>query len=141
MSRYIDLKIASRERHERFVRRVAAGGLVWGLKCEDGWAVSSSNDTEDEGAEERTVYPFWSDRAYAARVARNDWAHYEPASIPLVEFLDAWLPGMAAEGHLVGTNWNAYLVGLEVEPLDLLDQILDKMGDGKPEQDAAAPSE
>jgi hypothetical protein len=63
--------------------------------------------------------PFWSDRAYARQCAKEDWCDYDPTPIPLGLFLERWLPGMAADGCLVGTNWNAQLCGHEIEPLEL----------------------
>ena len=44
-------------------------------------------------------------------------------SIPLDLFLDEELDRVEQAGFLVGTNWNARLVGLEVEPLDLLAEL------------------
>jgi hypothetical protein len=115
----LDVAIASRERHERFVQRVVSAGEVWGLRHdEDGAAVSTSNENEERG-----VVLFWSDRAYAAQCAREEWAEYGPVAIPLDGFLDVELGAVAEAGFLVGTNWNAHLVGLEVEPLDLLAEL------------------
>ena len=67
--------------------------------------------------------PFWSDRAYAKQCAKEDWSHYEPTPIPLKLFLEGWLTGMAADGCLVGTNWNAQLCGHEIEPSELRQEI------------------
>lgn len=67
--------------------------------------------------------PFWSERAYAARCAKEEWADYEPAQIRLDAFLGAWLPGMERDGHLVGTNWNGDLTGREVEPAALAAEL------------------
>lgn len=100
-------------RHSRFVKRVREFSQVWGLKTEEGWVLSPTND------EESTVMPFWSDRAYAAECATEEWAEYEATAIPLENFLRYWLPGMAEDGVLVGTNWNSQLIGLEVAPMDL----------------------
>jgi hypothetical protein len=122
----LDLAIACQERHHRFVRRVVASGQVWGLKNADGWCYAPSNGGDDEErdeAEERDVLPFWSDRAYAKQCAKDEWSDYEPTSIPLEQFLKAWLPGMAGDGVLVGTNWSAHLIGLEVDPLELKQEI------------------
>jgi hypothetical protein len=109
------------ERHQHFVQRVLASGVVWGLKGADGWVMSCSTDDDTE---DREIIPFWSDRAYASQCAKDDWADYLPTEIPLNEFLDGWLPGMDTDGLLVGTNWTAHLVGHEVEPLELLDEIV-----------------
>ena len=107
---------ASKERHDRFIERIVASREVWGLKNEDGWACTASTA---DGTEERDVMPFWSDRAYAQQCAKDDWTGYEPTPIPLVLFFSEWLPGMEAEGSLVGTNWNVHLCGYEIDPPDL----------------------
>ena len=123
----LDLSAAAEERHERFLSRVVEAGVVWGLKDgEDQWPVTASTDDE-----ERSVMPFWSDRAYAAQCAIEDWAVYEPTEIPLELFLDEWLPGMDGDGVLVGTNWNVHLIGAETEPLELLDQLDARMADSE----------
>ena len=48
---------------------------------------------------------------------------HEPTPIPLALFMSEWLPGMKAEGNIVGTNWNVHLCGYEVEPGDLKEEI------------------
>ena len=116
----LDLEIASKERHERFVQRVVASREVWGLKSAEGWACAPSTA---DGNEDITVMPFWSDRAYAKQCAKEDWSQYDPTVIPLDLFLERWLTGMAEDGCLVGTNWNAHLCGHEIEPLVLQQEI------------------
>jgi hypothetical protein len=112
--------VASKERHEQFVKRVVAAREVWGLKSEKGWARTASNA---DGSEDRSVMPFWSDRAYAKQCAKEDWSHYEPTAIPLVLFLERWLPGMEADNCIVGTNWNVHLCGYEIGPPELKQEI------------------
>lgn len=116
----LDLAIASKERHDRFVQRVVASREVWALKSADGWACTASSA---DGTEDRSVMPFWSDRAYAKQCAKDDWSDYEPTPIPLELFVGQWLPGMAADSCLVGTNWNAQLCGHEIEPSELRQEI------------------
>jgi hypothetical protein len=111
-----------RENHDRFVRDVKLTGLVWGLRTDRGWAVCDSAEYE-----ETEVYPFWSDKAEASVHCTEEWADYAPAKLALDRFIDTWLPGMSEDGVLVGTNWDAELTGLEVDP-DVLAQEL--LGDG-----------
>ncbi len=115
-------KSQSEANHRRFVERVTQLGVVWGLKSADGWAIAPSNEFED-----RDVMPFWSDQAYAARAAREEWSSYSPAEIPLSDFLDLWLQGMSADGVLVGTNWDAALTGREIEAEDLAAELASGM--------------
>jgi hypothetical protein len=112
------------ENHERFVREVRESGLVWGLKSDQGWAVCESNEYEDTD-----VYPFWSDEAQASRHCQDDWAGFVPDSLPLDVFIDTWLAGMSEDGVLVGTNWDEELSGLELEPDDLAQELLDEAGE------------
>ena len=115
----LDTQAACQERHNRFVRRVIAAGEVWGLKGPSGFCYAPSNHTEDR----RDVIPFWSDRAYAKQCAKDAWASFEPTSIPLDTFLARWLPGMHADRVLAGTNWSVHLIGSEIEPLKLKEEI------------------
>ena len=93
---------------------------VWGLSGEEGWAVSSSH--QDENLD---IILFWSDEAYAKAVAKEDWSHYEPVTIPLVEFLENWLVGMYQNQVLAGTNWDAHMFGEEAAPLKLALEIVE----------------
>ncbi|NQX63686.1 DUF2750 domain-containing protein [Paenibacillus qinlingensis] len=121
MSHNLGLKIESEKRFEKFVERVKKTQLVWGLKSAEGWSVSPSNDFEDA-----TVMPFWSESAYAKQCAREEWAHYASESIPLDEFVNAWIPGLDDDNLLIGTDWNVHLLGKEIEPLELLAKLLEK---------------
>jgi hypothetical protein len=105
--------------HDRFVREVRASGLVWGLQSDNGWAVCESNEYEDTD-----VYPFWSTEAEAAFHCTDDWSGFKPNSLALDLFIDTWLAGMAEDGLMVGTNWDRDLMGLEVEPADLAEELL-----------------
>jgi hypothetical protein len=107
----LDLVINSKRRYENFIKRVSDCKTVWGLKSEDGWCVCESNEYEDT-----VVMLFWSDEAYARQCAVEEWSHYKPTSIPLEEFMNNWIYGMKKDELLVGVNWNAKLIGLEVEP-------------------------
>lgn len=108
--------------YELFIEKVAASKLVWGLQSKKGWANSSS--AEDE---ELNVVPFWSERAYAKACARDDWKDFSPVEIPLAYFLEEWCLGMAEDGTLIGTNWNAKMVGDEDEALAIALDILNQL--------------
>jgi hypothetical protein len=87
---------------------------VWGLEGEEGLALSSSSEND-----EQDVIPFWSDEALAQSVVSDDWGAFKPSSMTLVEFLENWLSGMHNDELLAGTDWDATLQGKEVEPLVL----------------------
>jgi hypothetical protein len=108
--------------HQLFIEKVSAAKLVWGLKNKQGWANSHSSDDEDID-----VVPFWSDRALAKVSARDDWKGYTPTEILLGDFLENWCVGMAENDTLVGTNWDANMVGAESEALSLALEILQRL--------------
>lgn len=113
--------------YKAFVQKVVAQDEVWGLEGEEGLAISSSSNNE-----EQDVIPFWSDEALAKAVAADDWAAFRPASMSLSEFLENWLVGMHNDELLVGTDWNADLSGRETEPLMLaLALVEEAMATGK----------
>lgn len=98
---------------DRFISRVRKSRVVWGLRCENGWAYCESNHSDAD------VLLFWSDEAYAKRHAVAGWSHYQAIQIQLDTFIDAWLHGMHQDGALAGVNFNADLAGLELEPVEL----------------------
>ena len=116
---------AARERHQRFVQRVVLSRVVWGLKDAEGWASTVSAADATRG---REVIPFWSDRALASLCVKEAWAKHEPTEIPLDVFIQRWLPQMARESCLAGTNWSAQLAGHELEPDALRDELARQSG-------------
>ena len=106
-------------KHQKFIERICASETVWGLRSKAGWAVSESNDFEDT-----ELLPFWSDRAYAAACAKNEWSAYAPTSIPLAEFLENWCVGIYSDDGLIATNMDANMFGKEAEPLELILEVL-----------------
>ena len=112
------------ESHERFLSRVVASEVVWGIRNELGFQGCPSNENE-----QRTILLFWSDAAYARRAVAGGFTDCEPGEIPLFDFLFRWLPGMADDKLLAGTNYTGQLHGLELEPLDLQREILIAMSE------------
>ena len=106
------------ENFDLFIEDSLSTGCVWGLENSEGFALSPSEDNE-----EIDVMPLWSQPEYAQVHCVDEWASYAPVPIALDELLDEWLPGMHEDILLVGINLNKELEGLEIEPLDLLEQI------------------
>jgi hypothetical protein len=129
--RFLD-RITVEENHQRFIRRAVEHERVWSVRTETGPIVVDS-DADEEGEEEpRVVYLFFSDEPYAKRVLRESWPDfpdYRTEEISLFDFLFRWLPGMHDDNHLVGTNWTGDLIGLEVEPADVQQQLKAQMSD------------
>lgn len=106
------------ENLDRFILESIATGCVWGLEGPDGWAVCPS-----EKYNETDVIPFWSQPEFAQALCDGEWSVYTPVAVALDEFLEEWLPGMHEDVLLVGVNWDADLEGVEMEPLDLIEEI------------------
>ena len=108
--------------YQRFVNRVIENEVVFYLSNDEGVANSVSNDDEEVG-----ILMFWSDRGYAHRVNGRLPEEFSESEITLFDFLYRWLPGMSGDGVLAGPNWNADLVGREIEPFDLRTEIEGRM--------------
>jgi hypothetical protein len=118
MAEDIDLK------YNQFIEKAVTLKSVWGLKGKGGWANSHSAADENVG-----VIPFWSDRAGAKICAREDWKGFLPVEIMLAEFLENWCVEMAESGTLAGINWDANLLGVESDALQLTLDILNKLNE------------
>ncbi len=106
-----------REHHERFVRRAVEHRAVWTVWGTAGPVIASSNESA------RDVYLWFSDAAYARRA----YPEHATREVSLFDLLFRWLPGLARDGHLCGTNWTGELVGLEIEPDALQRELLDRL--------------
>ncbi|SMF60959.1 Protein of unknown function [Alteromonadaceae bacterium Bs31] len=106
------------QNYDQFIVEAMGTGCVWGLENAEGWALCPSvyNDNLD-------VMPLWSQPEYAEVHCREEWSSYKVVPISLEELLDEWLPGMHEDLLLVGPNWDKDLEGVEVEPLDLLEDV------------------
>ncbi len=101
-----------------FIGDAIETGCVWALESDQGFALCPSVDND-----ELDVMPLWSQPEYAKQHAKEEWKEYAAVPIALDELLDDWLTGMHADLLLVGVNWNTDLEGVEVEPLDLMEDI------------------
>lgn len=109
----------------RFVSRVLAAGSCWILADADGrGAWVESNDEALAAGAVVPVHLLFSDRAYARRVAVDEWADHQPRQVPLAVLLEEVLPSMAAQAHRVGCNFQRDLTGLEVDPDELRRSLL-----------------
>ncbi|MGN0920370.1 MAG: DUF2750 domain-containing protein [Cellvibrio sp.] len=110
------------ENFDRFIVEALEQGCVWVLQAGEGYAVCGSENHDD-----MDVMPFWSQREFAEIHCKDDWADYQPLAVDVQEFLDDWLPGMHDDLILAGINWDADLIGEEIEPLDLLEEFDQEM--------------
>lgn len=108
--------------YRKFIQHIVEKDAVWGLTHDDTWATSSSGEYEDA-----EVILFWSDAEGAKACAEDDWAEYQADSITLVEFLENWCVGMYGDQLLLGPDWDASLVGREMEPLIVALDVINEL--------------
>jgi hypothetical protein len=123
----LGLIVESLERHQRFLKRVVAAESVWVLvwpeKKGGGWVHSTANGDEKGKGSGKPIVPMWSDRAYARQCATRAWSKCTPRQLPLEQYMTSVLPNMHKAKVLVGTNWNAHLLGHEIAPRKLLTEL------------------
>ena len=112
----------SEENFDRFIVEAIETGCVWALEGEEGFALCPSEKNDDID-----VMPFWSQPEFAQAACVDEWSVYKPVPIALEEFLDDWIDGMHEDLLLIGVNWNPDLEGMEIEPLDLVEEFDSEM--------------
>lgn len=104
---------------DAFVSEALDGARVWGIR--DGAGFPTATNASGE-----TAMPFWSSEKRARSVIGTVPAYrgFEPAPIPLAEFVDRWLPGLTRDGLRCGLNWSGRrATGYDVTPADLLARL------------------
>lgn len=115
------------EKHRKFITAICETGVVFGLSSDEGFAISDSNDFEDEKGDPVEMICFWSDTNAAKVCAKKNWEHHEPAVISLSEFIEDWCVGMYNDGLLVATGFDHNLIGYEANPLVLILEIIKEL--------------
>ena len=106
--------LAGPQRYEYFVKRVVDAQEIWGIGSASGWVMAS----DDDGGE---LFPVWPDAAYAESCCEGEWADAVPRSIALTEWIEKWLPGLAADARRVAVfPVSGGIRGLAVAPDRLL---------------------
>jgi len=127
---HIDIQL----KHEEFVRQVCKTTIVYALESEkEGLATSSSNNFEDENGEPVEIICFWSEKAYANSCKKDGWKEYKLVEISLSEFIENWCIGMDKEGILVGPNFDQNMFGHEIDPLELILELVQVLQNNKSE--------
>ncbi len=115
---------------DSFVKAICKSKIVYGLESEEGFAVSNSVDYDDETGEPVEVICFWSEEALADSCRKEDWANYQVVEIPLAEFMENWCIEMNNDGLLAGVDFDEALSGLEIEPLELIMELIKELKSG-----------
>ncbi len=110
-------KIAD-QNYQVFIQKAVENEVVWYLATEKGCAMCQSNDSE------LGVYLFWGAKSAALKSAKHEWQDYEPKKIKLAEFMEVWCIPLYEQEVLIGANWTEELLGVEINPLDLLKDLI-----------------
>jgi len=117
------LKAESADNYHRFIQGAIENNSVWFLVHGENHDPMLAASHNQEG---RYVIPFWSDAVDAERHLNKEFkqAGYVAAAVDLLQFVFHILPQYARNAVLIGTNWNADLAGLEVEPDVLCNELV-----------------
>ena len=115
-------------RYKAFVQQLVLYRTVYTLQDdEDYFAECPSEVYDDNLGEPEAVYCFWDNLEDTQSCQHDEWQDYEIVEIPLVDFMEDILIGMDEDAHLVGVAFDEELYGTEVEPVELLRDLLNEI--------------
>lgn len=110
---------------KQFVQMICEQKKVFCLTLNDGYAQALSNFFVDDEDEQIEVFCFWSKEQSAKACIQSDWSDYQVSSLELSVFMEDWCIGMSNENYGVGIDFNGAMSGMEVDPLELLIEIIE----------------
>ncbi|MDO5356530.1 MAG: DUF2750 domain-containing protein [Conchiformibius sp.] len=119
---------ASDAAYNSFINTILNRQTVYTLQDgEDYFAECPSEAYENRFGEAETVYCFWHTAEAAAECRQEEWADYHVTSISLIDFMYEVLIDMDQEQVLAGVAFDSELYGTEIEPIELLGDLLDEL--------------
>ena len=114
------------EEYNRFIRSIIGSQTLYTLVSDEGdIAECPSTEYEEDDGEPVPVFCVWHDRAQAEACKVEEWADYQLEALPLDFFLHEWLVSMDQDAVLLGVDFDPELYGLEIEPVEVLADLLD----------------
>ena len=114
------------EEYNRFIRSIIGSQTLYTLVSDEGdIAECPSTEYEEDDGEPVPVFCVWHDRAQAEACKVEAWADYQLEALPLDFFLHEWLVSMDQDAVLLGVDFDSELYGLEIEPVEVLADLLD----------------
>ena len=114
------------EEYNRFIRSIIGSQTLYTLVSDEGdIAECPSTEYEEDDGEPVPVFCVWHDRAQAEACKVEEWADYQLEALPLDFFLHEWLVSMDQDAVLLGVDFDSELYGLEIEPVEVLADLLD----------------
>ena len=114
------------EEYNRFIRSIIGSQTLYTLVSDESdIAECPSTEYEEDDGEPVSVFCVWHDRAQAEACKVEEWADYQLEALPLNFFLHEWLVSMDQDAVLLGVDFDSELYGLEIEPVEVLADLLD----------------
>ncbi len=114
--------------YAEFVRTAVLTQTVYTLQDnEDFFAECPSETYQDNFGEPTPVHCFWHLADTARSCQQEEWQNYQLIAISLTDFMGEILLDMDDAEQLVGVSFDAELYGSEVEPIELLGDLLDEI--------------
>ena len=114
------------EEYNRFIRSIIGSQTLYTLVSDEGdSAECPSTEYEEDDGEPVPVFCVWHDRAQAEACKVEEWADYQLEALPLDFFMHEWLVSMDQDAVLLGVDFDSELYGLEIEPVEVLADLLD----------------
>ena len=114
------------EEYNRFIRSIIGSQTLYTLVSGEGdIAECPSTEYEEDDGEPVPVFCVWHDRAQAEACKVEEWADYQLEALPLDFFMHEWLVSMDQDAVLLGVDFDSELYGLEIEPVEVLADLLD----------------
>lgn len=112
-------------RYTQFVQQVVRQCAVFTLQDEeDFFAECPSESYDDTLGNPVPIYCFWHNADDALACQQDEWQDYALLEITLDEWINEVLIPMDTDEQLVGVAFDAELFGTEIEPIELLMDIL-----------------
>lgn len=113
--------------YRHFIDTLIDNQTVYTLVDEEGVAECPSTEYDDASGEPVPVLCYWASAEAAAACQCEEWAQYRLEAVPLGEFMRTWLINMDEDECLAGVEFDAELYGLEIEPVELLGDLMDEL--------------
>lgn len=111
--------------YQHFLDTVVQNQTVYTLVDDNGIAECPSTEYNNAEGEPVAVLCYWTSAEAAQACRQEEWAEYRLEAVPLGEFMRTWLINMDEDECLAGIEFDPRLYGLEIEPVELLGNLMD----------------
>jgi hypothetical protein len=113
------LGLPAPRRYAYFIKKVADGDTMWGLRDRDGWVTTMDDDGN-------LHLPLWPHPDFAAACATAEWVGAEPAAIDVDEWVEGGAESLERDGLAVAVFPTPAGRGVAVAPARLKTDLEDE---------------